>query len=39
MQTRALRKRLIREALEAWRAEDLKSFQDGFNACQNDEIL
>ena len=38
-QHRKQRKKLIREALEAWRTEDLKSFQDGFNACDKGQIL
>lgn len=36
---RALRKKLIREALEAWRDAELDSFMQGYNACRNDEIL
>ena len=39
MQTRALRKKLIREALEAWRDAELDNFIQGYNACRNDEIL
>jgi hypothetical protein len=39
MQTRARRKKLIREALEAWRDAELDSFMQGYNACRNDEIL
>jgi hypothetical protein len=38
-QLRTRRKQLLREALAAWREEDLKSFQDGFNACDEGEIL
>ena len=36
---RALRKRLIREALDAWRDAELDNFIQGYNACRNDEIL
>ena len=36
---RCRRKRLIREALEAWREEELDNFIKGYNACENDEIL
>ena len=36
---RKLRKKLIREALEAWREQDLDNFIAGYNACKNDEIL
>ena len=39
MQTRARRKKLIREALEAWREQELDNFIAGYNACKNDEIL
>lgn len=38
-QLRSRRKRLIREALEAWRDTELDTFIAGYNACQNDEIL
>lgn len=38
-QIRARRKRLIREALEAWRDTELDNFIAGYNACKNDEIL
>lgn len=38
-QLRARRKRLIREALEAWREQELDNFIAGYNACKNDEIL
>jgi hypothetical protein len=34
-----LRKQLIREALEAWREQELDNFIAGYNACKNDEIL
>lgn len=30
MQTRALRKKLIREALEAWELEEAASYNDGY---------
>ena len=36
---KARRKKLIREALEAWREQELDNFIAGYNACKNDEIL
>lgn len=36
---RARRKKLIREALAAWRDSELDNFIKGYNACENDEIL
>jgi hypothetical protein len=36
---RRQRKKLIREALEAWRDAELDNFIAGYNACKNDEIL
>lgn len=36
---RARRKKLIREALEAWRDAELDNFIAGYNAYRNDETL
>lgn len=36
---KARRKKLIREALAAWRDAELDNFIAGYNACKNDEIL